>query len=304
MSKSAIDKLGKRLAKADVPAEEDVRLLFALQREYDEALRTCVAALPEIIFAAKLEDHDIEVTQRTKTKETLLDKVRRGSALSRIQDVAGARLVGPFLLPEQDRLARQLERQFPGARVEDRRMKTNHGYRAVHVVAAVDGFPVEIQVRTDWQHLWANATEFLADRWGRAIRYGGAPSGNTPDDIAQNTLVFAEWMNLSACIADLEMVQQQAFLEYWRRALTALASGISEATAAQAALDANPQHARALDDILTVIGRISHLEKDQIDASSTIVLLAEAMVGVRLSPARQRLDRALRAVLRRDRIGP
>ena len=37
------------------------------------------------------------------------------------------------------------------------------------------GIPVEIQVRTRWQHEWAELFEKLADRVGRGIRYGDAP---------------------------------------------------------------------------------------------------------------------------------
>jgi len=51
-----------------------------------------------------------------------------------------------------------------------------HGYRAVHVIAFPEGVPVEIQVRTLWQHEWAELFEKLADRVGRRIRYGDPPA--------------------------------------------------------------------------------------------------------------------------------
>jgi ppGpp synthetase/RelA/SpoT-type nucleotidyltranferase len=51
-----------------------------------------------------------------------------------------------------------------------------HGYRAVHVIAFPEGVPIEIQVRTLWQHEWAELFEKLADRVGRGIRYGEAPA--------------------------------------------------------------------------------------------------------------------------------
>jgi ppGpp synthetase/RelA/SpoT-type nucleotidyltranferase len=50
------------------------------------------------------------------------------------------------------------------------------GYRAVHVIAYPDGYPIEIQIRTEWQHLWAEWFERLADRYGRGIRYGEPPA--------------------------------------------------------------------------------------------------------------------------------
>lgn len=58
---------------------------------------------------------------------------------------------------------------------DDRRANPSWGNRAVHVIATVNGKPVEIQVRTKLQDLWAQAMEKLADVWGRGIRYGEAP---------------------------------------------------------------------------------------------------------------------------------
>ena len=44
------------------------------------------------------------------------------------------------------------------------------------------GLPVEVQIRTELQDLWAQVFERLADRWGRAIRYGGEL--DEPDAVA------------------------------------------------------------------------------------------------------------------------
>jgi hypothetical protein len=43
------------------------------------------------------------------------------------------------------------------------------------------GLPVEVQVRTPLQDLWAQITERLGDAWGRGLRYG-APIDN-PDGL-------------------------------------------------------------------------------------------------------------------------
>ncbi len=42
----------------------------------------------------------------------------------------------------------------------------------MHVVVSVLNRPVEIQVRTQMQHKWAELFEKLADKWGRGMRYG------------------------------------------------------------------------------------------------------------------------------------
>ena len=65
---------------------------------------------------------------------------------------------------------------FSDAVMYDRRIRPSNGYRAVHVVVCVDGFFVEIQIRTLLQHEWASAMERLADDVGPEIKYGGGPA--------------------------------------------------------------------------------------------------------------------------------
>lgn len=66
-------------------------------------------------------------------------------------------------------------------RIHDRRLNPVNGYRAVHVVAYIDNTPIEVQVRTVWQHEWGNLYEKLADILGRGIRYGEDPYGLTEE---------------------------------------------------------------------------------------------------------------------------
>ena len=64
---------------------------------------------------------------------------------------------------------------YPEAQIHDLRVEPSHGYRAVHVIVKVAGFPVEIQVRTPLQNSWAQGTESLADSFDPEIKYGGGP---------------------------------------------------------------------------------------------------------------------------------
>jgi ppGpp synthetase/RelA/SpoT-type nucleotidyltranferase len=96
-----------------------------------------------------------------------------------MHDLAGMRLVVPAGRAEQDEIVEQIRGLFVDGirapRVIDRRLEPVQGYRAVHVIAYPDGYPIEIQVRTEWQHLWAEWFERLADQYGRGIRYGDPP---------------------------------------------------------------------------------------------------------------------------------
>jgi len=79
---------------------------------------------------------------------------------------------------EEDWVVDRLKATLVKAVVIDRRKNPSYGYRAVHVIATARNRPVEIQVRTELQHLWAQLSEKLSDAHGLAIKYGG---GDTED---------------------------------------------------------------------------------------------------------------------------
>lgn len=222
LSRSAIDALGKRLARADPADPEDLQQLFAYQRECIEALEQALATIAKTVQENSPRSVAVHVTHRVKTVETLIDKLRRGTKLSRMQDVVGIRVVGGLHLGEQDELVAQLIRQFVGAKVDDRRTRPSYGYRAVHVIPTIDGFSVEIQVRTSLQHAWANATEQLADEWGRSIRYGGSPTGADEIEITRRGQALSCWMEVSVCMGDIEVAAEAMATELETRVLAAL----------------------------------------------------------------------------------
>jgi hypothetical protein len=172
ISRTQLDLLGKRLAAADVVSDEDYSLLQSVLVVYDEALAYVLSRLEGLGFAA---------TGRLKTTGTLIDKLRRehGMGLKGVHDVAGARIVVNGSRLDQDDVAESIMQAFRGGSRPpvpvDRRARPSSGYRAMHVVVFHDGLPVEVQIRTELQDLWAQAFERLGDRWGRAIRYGGLP---------------------------------------------------------------------------------------------------------------------------------
>lgn len=171
ITKSAADKLGDRIRKQGL-SEEDLRLLQRFRLDYDAALAEVERVLRDQL--------GLDPTSRTKSVNTIVEKLgREKTRLSSMQDVVGVRVVREMTLDEQDSLVTQICERFDENRVDDRRATPTHGYRAVHVIVTISGFPVEIQVRTERQHLWAEFFEKLADRWGRQIRYGEPP--DAPD---------------------------------------------------------------------------------------------------------------------------
>ncbi len=166
----AIDRLGDRLRVSTDVADDDLAMLQDLRREFDGAL---ARAREEVMRAIP----GVSPTSRLKTVQTLVGKLQRESTmnLGQVQDVAGMRIVQDVSIEDQNRLAARIGDLFPGAKIVDRRAKPSFGYRAVHIIAKVDGRLVEIQIRTQLQDRWAQIVERLADHWGRNIRYGALP---------------------------------------------------------------------------------------------------------------------------------
>src|SRR4051812_11666099 len=100
-------------------------------------------------------------------------------SLSRMQDIAGSRIVADMTRLERDVLASEIRDTLASTigpvPVIDRRPKPSHGYRAVHIVVTRDGRLIELQVRTRLQNQWAQIVERLGDSWGRQVRYGEPP---------------------------------------------------------------------------------------------------------------------------------
>jgi putative GTP pyrophosphokinase len=167
ISKTQIDRLGERLKK-DSSAESDLRLLEQYRHSFDSAY--------EIVRKAIREELSLEATGRRKTTQSIVDKLRRESIrLTQIQDIAGCRLIAADIA-DQDQLVSSLNSYFAKVTIADRRERSSHGYRAVHLIVQTQEKLVEIQVRTELQHLWAEYSEKLADFYGQGVKYG---SGDT-----------------------------------------------------------------------------------------------------------------------------
>jgi len=172
LSKTQIDRLGNRLKKGS-PSDEDMRLLD----EYRESFRdACDTVIRDIRDKLKLEP----TGRPAKTVPSIIQKLRRESIrLSQIQDIAGCRIVVADI-SKQDDVVTSICSLFPVITVVDRRSIPSHGYRAVHLMAKIQGKLVEIQVRTELQHFWAELSERCSDVYDSGLKYGvGNPQSLT-----------------------------------------------------------------------------------------------------------------------------
>ena len=155
----------------------ELRVVEAFRAAHADPLRVTAANLR--YFVEKVSDGPFIVGQRLKRMDTIRDKLDRepGMSLSRMHDVAGCRAV----LPDQgavDAVLIELRRQ----RRWDLLSRTwdyvadpkPDGYRAKHVVRRKDGVRIEIQLRTEVQHVWAELVERLDRNYGTRLKAGRA----------------------------------------------------------------------------------------------------------------------------------
>lgn len=158
-------------------------------------LSTVAANLRYHVLKAEAQvDGRIEVTQRLKRQDTLIGKLARERGnVTQMQDIGGVRAVVPSL-PHVYRLRRRLLKSWTIIRERDYiASPKDDGYRALHLVVRRAGYPIEVQVRTRGQDLWANAIEQAGRQTGVQFKFGEGPE-------TERTM-FA---NIAALIADIE----------------------------------------------------------------------------------------------------
>lgn len=167
LSRNQIDQLGTRL-KTDDYSEDDLRLLDRFRRSYIRLYENTVNTIRNKLHLAP-------TGRPAKSTNAIRDKLSRSSMrLSQMQDVAGCRLVVEDVRL-QEMIVAQLMELFPGCTVVDRRKTPSNGYRAVHIIVWDGEKAMEVQVRTEPQHAWAEYAEKLADTIDPALKYGGGP---------------------------------------------------------------------------------------------------------------------------------
>jgi ppGpp synthetase/RelA/SpoT-type nucleotidyltranferase len=177
LSNSQLKKMGKALADGTETSEQLDHLDALLSRCDEiqlEAREVLAGSLSSIQLAS---GGNLEVRGRAKTLITLREKLVRmgGQTLPVIRDLAGLRIVGDMTIAEQDMVldhaCNALGVSVDNRKIIDRRQNPMRGYRALHAEFKLDEIRVELQVRTQLQHVWAEVYERAGDRLGRSIRY-------------------------------------------------------------------------------------------------------------------------------------
>ncbi len=118
-------------------------------------------------------DGRIDVTQRLKRLNTMIDKLAREEGrVTQMHDIGGVRSVLPSLRHVQA-VSRRLRKSWTIIRVRDYVAEPKiSGYRALHLIVKRNGYPIEVQLRTIAQDVWANQVEERGREHGIGLKFG------------------------------------------------------------------------------------------------------------------------------------
>ena len=142
----------------------------------------------------------VELTQRLKRMPTVVDKLRRlpTMKLSSLQDLGGCRAVfatqAEVVRVRERFMANSVRRNGTEDTVRDYVTKPrDSGYRAVHLWTRYRGLRVEVQLRTQLQHVWAANVENLTVLTGTDYKSGdGSPVVHTWLRLLSQSYAFTE----------------------------------------------------------------------------------------------------------------
>lgn len=192
-TKADINRLGEALREGALTPE-----LLANLDEYRNSFQPAIAEVLQTLNTHRrmigLEPLEF-VLRPSKATPSIVAKLIRQPTLkfNQIQDIAGIRTI-TFDRDHQNAGVAMVSTVFEAPKIVDRRVAPSYGYRAVHVVVKAQGKPVEIQIRTHLQHVWAHTSERLSDKLGHDFKYGKA-----------QTVLYQRMLALSDEIHQLEV---------------------------------------------------------------------------------------------------
>ncbi|MBR0242638.1 RelA/SpoT domain-containing protein [Candidatus Saccharibacteria bacterium] len=176
LSNTAINKIGDTIRRGikDVEYEDSVDALNVWREAHvklmDEYYDKCVR-----IMLTDESTRNIIVAQRLKRLPTIIGKLNRFKTmrLSSMQDIAGVRMIVRDMdqLAEVEKIIRKWK-NFERVRDYINDPKSD-GYRCKHFIFKKDGMYVEIQLRTQMQHIWATSVETVDIFRSSSMKFGG-----------------------------------------------------------------------------------------------------------------------------------
>ena len=179
LSKTKIDRAGVALAKNEFRTLDEG---IELEDVFDDFRKAHLQPLTEFTLELQkwFSDFDTKyyIAQRLKRKPQIIRKLKRFSVrLSQLQDIGGCRIIVNDNLTV-DRLhkfivERSIEsKAFSVDKTTDYRTKgrDDSGYRALHLLITHSGRSLELQVRSQIQHYWAESIERTSVIYGHHLK--------------------------------------------------------------------------------------------------------------------------------------
>jgi ppGpp synthetase/RelA/SpoT-type nucleotidyltranferase len=183
-SRSAIDRAGKTIRHADRKGEglpaASLELVDEFRIWHVPTVQWIQTDLTEYLLETVGSPEDrFPIASRLKTVPAIVAKLCRSStALSRMQDIAGARIVVPDLGMQDE--AKEATTNLLAEAVIDvkdqREEPDQYGYRAIHVIGYRAERYFEVQVRTFNQDRWAQIVERIDSNYRHDLKHGRGPA--------------------------------------------------------------------------------------------------------------------------------
>lgn len=187
---SNIKKAGKTLANGGNKSDE-IRAAEQLVEEWRKSHYYPIMTIQGTLrnHVKRMSDDTAIVVQRLKKMQTIKDKLRRYPTmrLNRMQDIGGCRAI----FSSCDYVYELCERMMSSTMKHDVVLKNDYivtpkedGYRGIHLTitykskknVSYNGFKVELQIRTHFQHLWSTAVETVGTFLNASLKSDQGPT--------------------------------------------------------------------------------------------------------------------------------
>ena len=181
ISKTKIDKAGIILTK-DIESTENIQEYLELEQVFDEYRKAHLQPLTQTTLELQswLGNYNTSyyIAQRLKRKPQIIRKLIRLSVrVTQLQDIGGCRIIVETN-KEVDRLHGYIQEKLSQqndlelVRETDYRSKgrDDTGYRALHLILNRSGYKLELQIRSQIQHYWAESIERTSVVYGYHLK--------------------------------------------------------------------------------------------------------------------------------------
>ena len=194
VSKKELNRISKRIVE-NTDTIEDLQKLSDFRAEHSKIIKSFVWSLRSIINNKKIRlsnRNRIIISQRLKRLPSIIGKLKRFPELrlSRMQDLAGARIILPNIKDTEEvanylknKVYKQKDKNnFLFVREKNYILEPKEdGYRSIHQIfkyqgkkeSQLEGYQIELQIRTRLQHQWATSVEIIDSIKQQSLKTGG-----------------------------------------------------------------------------------------------------------------------------------